>query len=86
MDGTLGGMKRLAAITLVVFAFACQEDDDVYTAQDCQEDGGTVVADIGDGAIYQDDYRCPNGSPPLRSITAEDGGPSDAEGAVCCGS
>lgn len=79
-------MKRLGAITLVVFAFACQEDEDVYTAQDCQNDGGTVVADIGDGAIYEDDYRCSNGSPPLRSVTTSEGKPVASEGAVCCGS
>ena len=78
-------MKRLAAITLVVFAFACQEDDDVYTTQDCENDGGTVVADIGDGAIHQDDYRCENGSPPLRGVTTSEGKPLGDEGAVCCG-
>ncbi len=77
--------KRLAAIALVVFAFACQADEDVYTSQDCQDDGGTVVADIGDGAIHQDDYRCANGSPPLRSVTTSDGKPI-GEGVVCCGS
>lgn len=57
------------------------------TAADCEADGGSVVGDIGDGAVHQSDYVCEsNGQPPVGTITAEEGGPMGVEGAVCCGS
>lgn len=56
------------------------------TAAECQAASGTVVGDIGDGAIHRPDYRCANGQRPLGSIRAEQGEPVAVEGAVCCGS
>jgi hypothetical protein len=55
------------------------------TAAACEAQGGTVVGDIGDGAIHQPEYRCPDsGEAPLGSIVAEPGGPVAVEGSVCC--
>ncbi len=55
------------------------------TAADCEAQGGTVVGDIGDGAIHKPDYTCPDsGEPPLGTIEADPDGPIATEGAVCC--
>jgi hypothetical protein len=55
------------------------------TAAACEEQGGQVVGDIGDGAIHKPDYVCPDsGVAPIGSITAEPDGPVAVEGAVCC--
>lgn len=56
------------------------------TAAECVDGGGTVVGDIGDGAIFEPDYVCEsNGEAPTASIKAEEGGPIGVEGSVCCG-
>jgi len=56
------------------------------TATACQEAGGSVVGDIGDGAIFKPDYVCEsNGEAPTARISAEEGGPLGVEGSVCCG-
>ena len=47
------------------------------SVEECEEQG-TVVGDIGDGAVHQPDYRCPNGEPPIGRVS------SGIEGAVCC--
>jgi hypothetical protein len=54
------------------------------TAQECEAGGGTVMGDIGDGAIHRADYVCPSGSAPSGSIRAPEGGPIAIEGSVCC--
>lgn len=54
------------------------------TAQECEAAGGTVVGDIGDGAIHKPDYVCASGSPPSASIRAAEGQPIAIEGNVCC--
>lgn len=54
------------------------------TAEQCQANGGTVVGDIGDGAIHRPDYTCPDGSAPSGSIAPAAGEPIAVEGAVCC--
>jgi hypothetical protein len=54
------------------------------TSAECQAKGGTVVGDIGDGAIHRPDYRCESGQPPLGTIQAEAGEPVAVEGSVCC--
>jgi hypothetical protein len=55
------------------------------TSAECQAKGGTIVGDIGDGAIHKPDYRCENGQPPLGTIKAEGDEPVAVEGSVCCG-
>ncbi|HSC89211.1 MAG TPA: hypothetical protein VLC09_18140 [Polyangiaceae bacterium] len=54
------------------------------TAEACAEAGGTVVGDIGDGAIHRAEYRCENGSEPSGNIKPAEGGPVAIEGSVCC--
>lgn len=55
------------------------------TAAGCEAQGGTVVGDIGDGAIHQPGYVCPDsGAAPIGSIVADPGGPVAVEGSVCC--
>lgn len=54
------------------------------TAQECEAGGGSVVGDIGDGAVHRPDYRCASGAAPSGSIAAPEGGPVAVEGAVCC--
>ena len=54
------------------------------TSQECEAGGGTVVGDIGDGAIHRPDYHCPSGAPPSGNIKAPEGGPVAIEGSVCC--
>jgi hypothetical protein len=54
------------------------------TAQECEAGGGTVVGDIGDGAIHKPEYKCASGAAPTGSIRAAEGGPVAIEGAVCC--
>lgn len=54
------------------------------TAKECETKGGSVVGDIGDGAIHRPDYKCPGGAPPLGDIGVTQGEPVAVEGAVCC--
>ncbi|MET0794312.1 MAG: hypothetical protein ABW061_22510 [Polyangiaceae bacterium] len=54
------------------------------TAEACEASGGSVVGDIGDGAIHRPEYRCANGAKPSGSISAAPGGPIAIEGSVCC--
>lgn len=54
------------------------------TVEECEASGGSVVGDIGDGAIHRPEYRCPNGAKPSGSIRAAEGGPIAIEGSVCC--
>ncbi len=53
-------------------------DRPTMTAEQCEADGGSVVGDIGDGAIHRPEYRCENGEEPVGRI--EQG----VEGSVCC--
>lgn len=56
------------------------------TRRECVERGGTVVGDIGNGAIFRPDYRCPtSGRRPLGIIAYAPGEPIAVEGEVCCG-
>jgi hypothetical protein len=47
------------------------------TVEECSAQG-TVVGDIGDGAVHRPDYLCPNGEPPIGTV------PQGIEGSVCC--
>jgi hypothetical protein len=54
--------------------------------QDCTQRGGTIVGDIGDGAIHSPDYVCEsNNLPPIGTIVPLDGESIAREGEVCCG-
>ena len=54
------------------------------TAEECAAKQGTLVGDIGDGAIHRADYMCPSGKPPIGSIESAADGPVAVEGNVCC--
>lgn len=55
------------------------------TTAECQAQGGTVVGDIGDGAIHRPEYVCEgSGKPPIGTIKAAEGEPIAVEGSVCC--
>lgn len=54
-------------------------DRPTMTDAECTAAGGTVVGDIGDGAIHRPEYRCENGQAPIGTI------PVGIEGSVCCG-
>jgi hypothetical protein len=62
-----------------------QPERESLTSAECQAKGGSVVGDIGDGAIHRPDYRCANGQPPIGTIKAAEGEPVAVEGSVCCG-
>jgi hypothetical protein len=62
-----------------------QGSDTSLTAQQCTDQGGEVIGDIGDGATHQPDYKCAKtGLPPIGHIVAEAGAPMAVEGGVCC--
>lgn len=46
--------------------------------EDCAAKGGSLVGDIGNGAIHRPEYRCPSGSPPIGRVAL------GVEGSVCC--
>jgi hypothetical protein len=54
------------------------------TAAACEANHGTVVGDIGDGAIHRAEYRCINGAKPTANISPAEGGAVAIEGSVCC--
>lgn len=54
------------------------------TSAECQEKGGTIVGDIGDGATQRPDYRCADGQAPIGTIRAAEGEAVAVEGSVCC--
>jgi len=58
---------------------------DEITRQDCEDQGGEIVGDIGDGAIFRADFVCESsGESPVANIEQED--PIAIEGEVCCAS
>jgi len=53
-------------------------DREDLTAEECEGRGGTVVGDIGDGAIHRAEYRCADGQEPIATVHV------GVEGSVCC--
>lgn len=56
----------------------------LITRAQCLSEGGSIIGDIGNGAIHQPEYRCESGEPPIARITYLEGEPIAAEGEVCC--
>lgn len=55
------------------------------SVDDCAEQGGVLVLDIGDGAIHREDFLCElTGLPPIGTVIARSGEPMPREGQVCC--
>ena len=59
-------------------------DRPLLTRAQCEQSGGTVVGDPGDGSTQLPTYRCPNGSAPVANIRFLEGEPISIEGSVCC--
>ena len=59
-------------------------DSPPMTRAECGINAGTVVGDIGNGAIFTAEYRCESGQAPIARITYLDGEPIAADGEVCC--
>jgi len=60
--------------------------DAQISRQECIDQGGDVVGDIGNGAIFQPDYLCAtNDEAPSDTVVAQDGELIAIEGEVCCG-
>jgi len=61
-------------------------DLDEITRTECEDQGGKIIGDIGDGAVLSDSYVCEsNGEPPIAIVVAGPGEPIASEGEVCCG-
>ena len=72
--------------TIVTFAILLSPCSSQVTRQECEDQGGVVVGDIGDGAIFDPGYVCAtNGLPPTDFVVAGEGEPMAIEGEVCCG-
>ncbi len=56
----------------------------LMTRAECETIGGTIIGDIGNGAIHQPEYRCESGEPPVARITYLEGEPIATDGEVCC--
>jgi len=56
----------------------------LMTRAECTGIGGTVIGDIGDGAIHRPEYRCESGEEPVARITYLEGEPIATDGEVCC--
>ena len=83
-SGPVQGPSQPAPLSSAQPASSSNEQRPALTAQACEASGGTVVGDIGDGAIHRPEYRCANGAKPSGSIGAAEGGPMPIEGSVCC--
>lgn len=87
-DGTLGEEGPVEDVQPAEDPPALSDDAHAnrpeLTSEECQAQGGQVIGDIGDGAIYQEAYMCPSGQVPTGNIVASGDGPMAVEGAVCC--
>jgi len=63
---------------------SCSTDPDTLSRAECVSNGGTVVADIGDGTMFQPQFRCESGLPPIAQVIPVPGEPIADEGEVCC--
>lgn len=73
----------IKTLVVVLSAFTCSAE---LTRQECVNQGGVVVGDIGDGSIFREDYVCEtDGLPPIDVVVPLAGEPIADEGEVCCG-
>lgn len=56
----------------------------MLSAEECEARGGQIMGDPGDGRIHRPEYRCPNGKPPIGTVSYETGEMIPVEGSVCC--
>lgn len=73
-------------ISSAVLALLAAPGASAISRQECIDQGGVIVGDIGDGSIFSPDYTCEiNGMPPTDPITPLEGEPIAIEGEICCG-
>lgn len=60
------------------------EEEQGVTVAECQSQIGSIIGDIGHGAINQPEYRCESGQPPIGYVIYPEDGPWPIEGSVCC--
>ncbi|OEU14232.1 hypothetical protein FRACYDRAFT_269552 [Fragilariopsis cylindrus CCMP1102] len=76
----------LIFITLALWLSCSCVVDASISRQECKDQGGVVVGDIGDGAIFQPDYLCAiNDEAPSNTVLAQDIEPIFSKVEVCCG-
>lgn len=78
----------IAALTLILLLASAFPSGGMaqISRQECVDQGGEVIGDIGDGLIFQPDYLCPNANePPTDVVVAAEDEPIAVEGEVCCG-
>lgn len=79
-------MTMKSLFLLMTLMVATTTTDATITRQECTDQGGTIVGDIGDGAIFQPDYLCAStNEAPTDAVVAGAGEPIASEGEVCCG-
>jgi len=59
-------------------------DRETISQDECLSQGGSIVGDIGNGAIFTPEFRCDSGAPPIANIGFVEGEVSPVEGSVCC--
>lgn len=78
--------KQFFSLMIALAAASQSVVDAAISRQECTDQGGVVVGDIGNGAIFASDYVCEiNNEPPTDRVVAQEGEPIASEGEVCCG-
>ena len=77
-------MRSISLLFAVCSTFAVTTHAEL-TRQECTDQGGIIVGDIGNGAIFEPDYLCEDGNPPTDFVVPAPGQPIASEGEVCCG-
>jgi hypothetical protein len=76
----------LLSIMLVFWTNQAMARPATMSIEECLKLGGTIVGDIGNGAIHRPGYKCEsNGELPLGTVIPEPHQPIPTEGQVCCG-
>jgi hypothetical protein len=76
----LNGEPSLGFVSVPIEGAACcpPASPEVLTVEECEDGGGTVVGDPGDGSTHDPDYRCEDGRRPIGRVDF------GIEGGVCC--
>ena len=82
----LGAMVSIAVAFVMTSTTPTMMVSAQVTRQECTDTlGGTVVGDIGNGAIFAPNYLCEQSNePPIDVVVPAEGEPIASEGEVCC--
>jgi hypothetical protein len=72
-------MKQLASLLVILLTLGATEAQ--ISREECEDQGGTLVSDISDGAIFKFDYLCETTNEPPTDMVMGD----STDGEVCCG-